>query len=150
MTYFDELVMDNILSYCGLNPAETHLTAGVYLVMERLCYPEANYSFINEQRYFIQRRTEKYAWVSNLYFGEWSLPKRIKIRTTKEGIETLRRGKQKGLPIIPRCKLDTIFNHRQWLTLTEEERLHHYTKLIPLEICIGSNMYSDNERFLHV
>jgi len=21
MTYFDELVMDNILSYCGLNPA---------------------------------------------------------------------------------------------------------------------------------
>jgi hypothetical protein len=132
MTYFDELIMDNILSYCGLKPTESHITGGVYLVMKRLYYPESNYEFINEQRYWIQRRTEKYAWVSNLYFGQWSVPTRIKIRTTKEGIETLQRGKQKGLPIIPRCKLDTIFNHRQWLTLTEEERLCHYTKLITL------------------
>ena len=130
MTYFDELVMDNILSYCGLKPIESHLTPGIYLVMERVCYPSEYYGFINEQRYFIQRRTEKYAWVSNMYFGEWSFPRRIKIRMTKDGTETLRRGKQKGLPIIPRCKLETIFNRRQWTTLTDEEKLKHYTKLI--------------------
>lgn len=130
--YFDELVMDNILSYCGLKPIETRLTVGVYLVMERFYYPESEYNFINEQRYFIQRRTEKYAWVSNLYFGQWSFPTRIKIRTTKDGTETLRRGKQKGLPIIPRCKLETIFNRRQWLTLNREEKLKYYTKVIHL------------------
>lgn len=129
MTYFDELVMDHILSYCGLKPIQTHLTVGVYLVMERQCYPEENYGFINSQRYFIQRRTKKYAWVSNLYFGQWSCPTRIKIRT-KDGLETLRRGKKKGLPIIPRCKIETIFNQRQWLTLTEEEKLDYYTKII--------------------
>jgi len=131
MTYFDELVMDNILSYCGLKPIETHLTTGVYLVMERFYYPE-RHSGINEQRFIIQRRTEKYAWVSNMYFGEWSFPTRIKIRTTPDGVETLRRGKQKGLPIIPRCKLETIFNHRQWVSLTREEKLTYYTKLIHL------------------
>ena len=133
MTYFDELVMEHILSYCGLKPIETHLTTGVYLVMKRHYYPDVNYGFINEQRYCIQRRTEKYAWVSNLYFGEWSFPTRIKIRTTPDGVETLLRGKQKGLPIIPRCKLETIFSRRQWVSLTEEEKLQYYTKILHLE-----------------
>jgi len=127
--YFDDLVMSEIISYCGLKQAEDKLTIGIYVMIERCQYPPYVRGFINKQLYLISHRTEKYAWVSNDYYGSgWSYPTRIKIRNLN-GIETLQRGKSKGLPITPKSKLDVIFTKHLWETLTIEEQLERYLKM---------------------
>ena len=127
MPYFNELVMSEIISYCGLKQAEDKLTAGVYVLIEPCGYPF--HGEINQQLYLISRRTEKYAWVSNNYYGDgWSVPHRIKIRNLN-GVETLQRGKAKGLPITPKTKLEVIFTKQLWETLTLEEKLQRYLKM---------------------
>ena len=129
MPYFDDLVMSEIISYCGLKQAEDKLTPGVYVFMERIEYPVYVRGTINNQLYLISRRTEKYAWVSNNYYGDgWSVPHRIKIRNLN-GVETLQRGKAKGLPLTPKTKLDVIFSKHLWETLTLEEKLERYLKM---------------------
>ena len=127
MPYFNELVMSEIISYCGLKQAEDKLTAWVYVLIEPCVYPF--HGEINQQLYLISRRTEKYAWVSNNYYGDgWSVPHRIKIRNLN-GVKTLQRGKAKGLPITPKTKLEVIFTKQLWETLTLEEKLQRYLKM---------------------
>jgi hypothetical protein len=129
MPYFDDLVMSEIISYCGLKQAEDKLTPGVYVFMERIEYPVYVRGTINNQLYLISRRTEKYAWVSNnCYFFGWTEPHRMKIRHLN-GMETLQRGKAKGLPLTPKTKLDVIFSKHLWETLTLEEKLERYLKM---------------------
>jgi hypothetical protein len=127
--YFDDLVMSEIISYCGIKPVEDAFTTGVYVLIERVEFPLINRGFINKQVYLISRRTEKYAWVSHDYFGSgWSEPKRMKIRNI-DGIETLQRGKSKGLPLTPKSKMDVIFNKQLWDALSLEEKLERYLKM---------------------
>jgi hypothetical protein len=129
MPYFDDLVMNEIISYCGLKQAEDKLIPGVYVLLELCEYAPYVRGTINNQLYLISRRTEKYAWVSHDYFGTgWSEPQRMKIRHLN-GIETLQRGKAKGLPLTPKTKLDVIFSKHLWETLTLEEKLQRYNKM---------------------
>jgi hypothetical protein len=55
MPYFDDLVMSEIISYCGLKQAEDKLTPGVYVFMERVEYPVYVRGTINNQLYLISR-----------------------------------------------------------------------------------------------
>ena len=131
--YSDDLVMGEILSYCGLKQVENKLTPGVYVFMEHGAYPlhVSYHGEIKYQLYLLSHRTEKYAWVSNNYYRDgWSEPRRIKIRTIN-GIETIQCGKEKGLPLTPKCRLrlDVIFTKDLWEPLTLQEKLERYLKM---------------------
>ena len=130
--YFDDLVMSEIISYCGLKPQEDMFTVGVYVLIKKVnirLHPGPGVPFINKQLYLISKRTNDYVWISNKYMSnEWSEPTPMKIFYTN-GIETLQRRKDKGLPITSKCRLDTIFTKHQWETLTNQAKLARYLKM---------------------
>lgn len=133
--YFDDLVMKEIISYCGLKQSEDKFTLGVYVLIERVTIPILpEKEFINSQLYVITKRTENnYVWISNNYCGDgWSKPRRMKIHFSNN-VETLEYGKCKGLPLglplTPKSKLDTIFTQKLWETLTTKQKLERYLKM---------------------
>ena len=128
--YFDELVMSEILSYCGLKPQEDMFSVGMYVLIEKVYIPlHPHVPFINKQVYRISKRNDNYVWISNKYLSdEWSEPTCMKIYYIN-GIETLERGKHKGLPITSKCRLDSIFTESLWENLTNTEKLARYLKM---------------------
>ena len=127
--YFDDLVMSEIISYCGLKPQEDTFSVGVYVLIEKVFIPLHERPLINSQLYRISRRTDNCVWISNKYFSNtWSKPTRMKIYNIN-GIETLEGGKYKGLPITSKCRLDSIFTKSQWKNLTTYEKLARYLKM---------------------
>ena len=130
MTYFDDLVWSMIISYCGLKPQENTFSVGVYVLIEKVYIPlEPDAPFINKQLYRISRRNDDCVWISNKYLSnDWSQPSRMKILYIN-GIETLERGKHKGLPITSKCRLDSIFTKSQWKNLTTYEKFARYLKM---------------------
>ena len=129
MTYFDDLVMNMIISYCGLKPQQDMFSVGVYVLIEKVYIPLHDRPLISSQVYRISRRTDKFVWISNKYLSnQWSKPTRMKIYYIN-GIETLERGKHKGLPITSKCRLDSIFTESLWENLTNTEKLARYLKM---------------------
>ena len=130
MPYFDDLVMNTIISYCGLKPQEDMFSVGVYVLIEKFNIPLHQHApFIEKQVYRISRRTDNYVWISNKYLSnQWSKPTRMKIYYIN-GIETLEGGKYNGLPITSKCRLDSIFTKHQWETLTNQAKLARYLKM---------------------
>jgi hypothetical protein len=130
MPYFDDLVMNTIISYCGLKQAEDKLTTGVYVLIEKFNIPlHQHVPFIEKQVYRISRRTDNYVWISNKYLSnQWSKPTRMKIYYIN-GIETLEGGKYNGLPITSKCRLDSIFTKTLWNSLTIQEKYTRFLKM---------------------
>ena len=59
MPYFDDLVMNTIISYCGLKPQEDMFSVGVYVLIEKFNIPlHQHVPFIEKQVYRISRRTD--------------------------------------------------------------------------------------------
>ena len=130
MPYFDDLVMNTIISYCGLKPQEDMFSVGVYVLIEKFNIPLHQHApFIEKQVYRISRRTDNYVWISNKYLSnQWSKPTRMKIYYIN-GIETLEGGKYNGLPITSKCRLDSIFTKTLWNSLTIQEQYTRYLKM---------------------
>ena len=113
MTYFDDLVMNMIISYCGLKPQEDMFSVGVYVLIEKVYIPLHDTPLISSQMYRISKRNDNYVWISNKYLSDqWSKPTRMKIYFIN-GIETLEGEKYNGLPITSKCRLNYIFTKNQ-------------------------------------
>ena len=130
MTYFDDLVMNMIISYCGLKPQEDMFSVGMYVLIEKVYIPlHPHVPFINKQVYRISKRNDNYVWISNKYLSDqWSKPTRMKIYYIN-GIETLEGEKYNGLPITSKCRLDSIFTKNLWNSLTMQEKYTRYLKM---------------------
>jgi hypothetical protein len=129
MPYFDDLVMSEIISYCGLKPQENTFSVGVYVLIEKVYIPLHERPLITAQVFRISRRNDKYVWISNKYLSnQWSKPTRMKIYYIN-GIETLEGEKYNGLPITSKCRLDSIFTKNLWNSLTMQEKYTRFLKM---------------------
>ena len=127
--YFDDLVMGSILSFIGTRKRiEQQLTVGVYVILnvDLSKWRTTNKLVLCFHRFKISGDDGNRVIISKMKNGVWCKPTIEDIHIV-DGIETIKY----NLPAVwrwikPKHKLESLFTKKEWLSLSEKDKIKRY------------------------
>jgi hypothetical protein len=133
---FDELVLENILSFTGSRkPVEDTIICGVYVILnvDILQLHQTHKLGLSLQRFKVTQRNDNYVMVYRFENGEWCKGKSYEVCVIN-GVETVQFGLgKKWRWIKPVHKLDTLFTRKEWRDFTLTEKCKRYDRVVNQE-----------------